>query len=278
MGRDGSKAKDASLGRGFATSKLAFEGHLGTFDDGRLKKRGRGARWVELRRKCPGNAGNVSVPLTLVLISTNRLTMSSSTSPEKLSKKSDAAVPSTTARSSSAPAKSVAPREYDLLMKTIFAFLIIVATLGVFFAWTGYSNRYAQVTEGWHLGQTKLIEVTVVTEDKARLACSSDVILDGNIHCGFRANSQPFEASTQDDSHVLSPYNTVKNELFLAAGLWTSPALRGRLPTERFTVACNYKITGVLKSVGLRWAANAGFEPVKQSVTVGTLTDCVIPK
>jgi len=213
-----------------------------------------------------------------VLISTNRLTMSSSTSSEKISPKSAAAVPSPKGRSSSAPAKSATPREYDLLMKTIFAFVVIIAVLGGFFAWTGYSNRYAQVTEGWHLGQTKLIEVTVVIEDKARLACSSDVILDDNIHCGYHGNGKPFDASTQDDSHVLSPYNTIKNELFLAAGLWTSPALRGHLPTERFTVACNYKITGVLKSVGLRWAVNASFEPVKQSVTVGTLTDCVIPK
>lgn len=218
-----------------------------------------------------------SLPLTLVLISTNRLTMSSSTSPEKLPAKSDAAAPRAKTRSSRA-GKSATPREYDLLMKTIFAFVIIISVLGVFFAWTGYSNRYAQVTEGWHIGQSKLIEVTVVQEDKGRLACASDVILEDNVHCGFRANGQPFEASTQEDSHVLSPYNTVKNELFLAAGLWTSPALRGRLPNERFTVACNYKITGVLKSVGLRWSANASFEPVKQSVTVGTLTDCVIPK
>lgn len=216
--------------------------------------------------------------MTLVRISTNRLTMSSSPLPENLSQKSDAAKPSPKAQSSGPSSKSAAPHEYDLLMRTIFAFVAIVAVLGVFFAWTGYSNRYAQVTEGWHIGQSKLIEVTVVREDKGRLACSSDVILEDNVHCGFHTNGQPFPESTQDNSHVLSPYNTIKNELFLAAGLWTSPALRGQLPTERFTVACNYKITGVLKSVGLRWAANASFEPVKQSVTVGTLTNCVIPK
>ena len=215
--------------------------------------------------------------MTLVRISTNRLTMSSSTSPEKLPPISDAATASSTKPQKSDAASAAAPREYDLLMKTVFAFVVIVAVLGVFFAWTGYSNRYAQVTEGWHLGQTKLIEVTVVKEDKGRLACASDVLLD-DIHCGFRANGLPFEASTQDDPHVLSPYNTIKNELFLASGLWTSAALRGQIPNERFTVACNYKITGVLKSVGLRWAATASFEPVKQSVTVGTLTDCVIPK
>ena len=170
------------------------EGHLGG-----------GPQHVGLWQKCPGSTVEASLPLTLVPISTNRLTMSSSTSPEKISPKSAAAVPSPKGHTSNASAKSSTPREYDLLMKTIFAFVIIVAVLGAFFAWTGYSNRYAQVTEGWHLGQTKLIEVTVVIEDKARLACSSDVILEDNIHCGYHGSGKPFDASTQDDSHVLSP-------------------------------------------------------------------------
>ncbi len=222
--------------------------------------------------------------------------MSSSTSPEKHSDSPEATAKTAGAVAASPEAKAInagkppvasatpsaiaaahSPREYDVLMKTVFSLFAISVVVGLVFAWTGYANRYAQVTEGWHLGQTKLVEVTVVKEDKGRLACASDVISDG-VHCGFRANGQPFEASTQDDSHVLSPYNTVKNELFLAAGLWTSPALLGPLPTERFTVACNYKVLGVLKSVGLRWQANSSFDPVKQSVTVGSLTDCVIPK
>lgn len=208
--------------------------------------------------------------------------MSSSTSPEKLSEQTDTADKSAAASTPAATpsvnaAAAPAPREYDLLVKTVFSLVVIAVVLGLFFTWTGYSSKYAQVTEGWHLGQTKLIEVTVVREDKGRLACSSDVVTDG-VHCGYRANGQPFEAHTQDDSHVLSPFNTIKNELFLGAGLWTSPALSGPLPTERFTVACNYKVLGVVKSVGLRWAANGSFDPVKQSVTVGSLTDCVIPK
>jgi len=248
-----------------------------------------------------GNSGiggilKTCCPLTLVRISTNRLTMSSSTSPENHSdspeapaKTADAVAASHGATASNAGNAAVVstsqraaaaantPREYDVLMKTVFSLFAIGMVVGLVFAWTGYANRYAQVTEGWHLGQTKLVEVTVVKEDKGRLACASDVISD-DVHCGFRASGQPFEASTQDDSHVLSPYNTVKNELFLAAGLWTSPALSGPMPTERFTVACNYKVLGVLKSVGLRWQPNGSFDPVKQSVTVGSLTDCVIPK
>ena len=221
--------------------------------------------------------------MTLVLISTNRLTMSPSTSPERLPETSNAS-PKTAAAGSAAPTAingkfttATPPREYDLLMKTVFSLIVIAAGLGLLFSWTGYAHKYAQVTEGWHLGETKLIEVTVVREDKGRLACSSDVTIEG-LHCAYHSNGQPFDAHTQDDSQVLSPFNTIKNELFLGAGLWTSPALPRSLPTERFTVACNYKVLGVIKSVSLRWSVNGSFDPVKQSVTVGSLTDCVTPK
>jgi len=174
--------------------------------------------------------------------------------------------------------KREAPSEFAVLRLTLFSLFTIVVIVGLLFAWTGYSNRYAQVTEGWHIGQTKLVEVTVVREDKDRLACSSDVLIE-DIHCGWHANGTPFDAHTQNDSHVISPYNTVKNELFLAAGLWTSlEASKTKVPTERFTAACNLNIQGVLKSVSLRWQATASFDPVKQSVAVGTLSNCVIPK
>lgn len=174
--------------------------------------------------------------------------------------------------------KREAPSEFAVLRLTLFSLFTIVVIVGLLFAWTGYSNRYAQVTEGWHIGQTKLVEVTVVREDKDRLACASDVLIE-DIHCGWHANGTPFDAHTQNDSHVISPYNTVKNELFLAAGLWTSlEASKTKVPTERFTAACNLNIQGVLKSVSLRWQATASFDPVKQSVAVGTLSNCVIPK
>ena len=234
---------------------------------------------------------------------TNRLNMNSSPSPDKLRESSEAsekppadAAPAGSAGEAPASIKSSKPKaakkpsvagkqvpvveppsEFAVLRMTLFSLFTISIIVGLAFAWTGYSNRYAQVTEGWHIGQTKLIEITVVREDKDRLACASDVTVE-DIHCGYHSNGQPFEQHTQNDSHVISPFNTVKNELFLGAGLWTSLAEHGPVPTERFTAACNYRIQGVLKSVGLRWQASASFDPVKQSVTVGTLSNCVIPK
>ena len=219
----------------------------------------------------------------MVLNHTNRLNMNSSPSPDNLKESSATSdkPPPKAAKKPAAAAKRVLvvdpPSEFAVLRMTLFSLFTISIIVGLAFAWTGYSNRYAQVTEGWHLGQTKLIEITVVREDKGRLACASDVAIE-DIHCGYHFDGKPFAQHTQDDSHVISPFNTVKNELFLGAGLWTSLAVNGPIPSERFTAACNYKIQGVLKSVGLRWQANSSFDPVKQSVTVGTLSNCVIPK
>ncbi len=175
-----------------------------------------------------------------------------------------------------APAQ-LPPPPPNLLLYTILGLLCIGVSLWLVFSWTGYKNRYSQQVEGWHLGATKMIEVTLIREDKQNLACSSDKSFDG-VHCAFHANQQPWGPGPDKDGNALQPYNTVKNELFLAAGLWVSPNLQGELPTTRFTVVCNYHVKGVLKSVSLRWSPTGSFGPVDQSVPVGTLTDCVIPQ
>jgi hypothetical protein len=165
----------------------------------------------------------------------------------------------------------------NMLLYTIFGLLCIGVTVWLIFAWSGYKEKYSQQTEGWRLGATRMLEITLIKDDKKNLACASDRSFDG-VHCGFLANGQPYGPGPTEDPLTLQPYNTVKNELFLAAGLWHAPILKGELPAERFTVVCNYHITGVLKAVSLRWSPTANFNPVDQSVTVGKLTDCVIPQ
>lgn len=165
----------------------------------------------------------------------------------------------------------------NLLLYTVFGFLCIGVALWLVLAWAGYKEKYSQHTEGWHLGATRMIEITLIREDKKNLACASDKTF-GNVHCGYHANSQPKGTTPESDPNVLQPFNTVKNELFLAAGLWQSPILREPLPKERFTVVCNYHVLGVLKAVSLRWSATGNFSPVDQSVAAGNLTDCAIPQ
>ena len=164
-----------------------------------------------------------------------------------------------------------------MLLYTVFGFLCIGVALWLILAWAGYKEKYTQQTEGWHLGSTKMIEVTLIRDDKKNLACASEKTF-GNTRCGYHSNGQSWGTSVETDPNVLQPFNTVKNELFLAAGLWQSPILRGELPAERFTVVCNYHVIGVLKAVSLRWSPTGNFSPVEQSVAVGNLTDCTIPQ
>lgn len=165
----------------------------------------------------------------------------------------------------------------SLLMPSVLTLLSIGIVLWLIFAWSGYSSKYSQTTEGWKLNSTKMIEITVVAEDRVNLACASDVEI-GGVHCGYRANQQPRGGEPASDSQVLQPFNTVANELFLGAGLWTSPSLPKQLPTSRFTVMCNCKVLGAAKSMSLRWAIKGSFDPLKSSVAVGALSDCVIPE
>lgn len=165
----------------------------------------------------------------------------------------------------------------NLLLYTLSGFLSIGVALWLILAWAGYKEKYSQQTEGWHLGATKMLEITLIRDDKKTLACASDKSFAG-VHCGYRANGQPWGTTQETDPHVLQPFNTVKNELFLAAGLWQSPILHEPLPAERFTVVCNYRVLGVLRAVSLRWSLTGSFGPVDQSVAVGTLSDCTIPQ
>jgi hypothetical protein len=164
-----------------------------------------------------------------------------------------------------------------VLVYTALSLMTIVFVLFIVYSWSGYSDKYAQVTEGWSIGNTKLIEITLVRDDKDGLACASNLDF-GGVRCGYAANGAPLGDKGPAPSQLLQPFNTVKNELFVGAGLWDSKGLPKTLPTERFTVVCNYRVVGVAKSMSLRWGQKASFDPLKHSVAVGTLSDCVIPQ
>jgi hypothetical protein len=168
------------------------------------------------------------------------------------------------------------PNEVDVPLRALLALFVIGFGVWVIFSWAKYDQKAAQTEQGWHKGTRQLVELTLVREDHDRLACASNLTVEG-LNCGYQGDSRP-RVPTPDEAHILRPYCNVKNESLLGAGLWDSPGMRGALPTERFTVVCNYDVVGVIKSVSLRWEPNGKFDPAKQSMPVGTLTDCVIPQ
>ena len=167
--------------------------------------------------------------------------------------------------------------ELDVLQRVTLALFAIGFATWLILAWTAHRREYSATGAAWHRGARNFIEITLVPEDRANLACAADAVLDG-LHCGFRAGGQPHPLNgADDDAQVLRPYNTVTGELFLGAGLWGSAALASGLPAGRFTVLCDLDIVGGLRKVALRWAPTGAFEPIGRSLAVGTLRDCVLP-
>ncbi|HEX3694544.1 MAG TPA: hypothetical protein VH374_04060 [Polyangia bacterium] len=165
------------------------------------------------------------------------------------------------------------------MLVSFLSFWLIVFGLWVVSAGKRYREEYArgQGTEGWIVGTTQAVELTLVREDKHNLACASDQVIAG-LHCAYRRDARQAGPSAPEDPHILQPYNTVGSELLLGAGLWTAADLKKPLPAARFTVACNYHIEGVAKSASIRFDAAAPFAPAGKTVTVGTLSDCALPR
>ncbi|MEP7053301.1 MAG: hypothetical protein ABJB12_23260 [Pseudomonadota bacterium] len=176
-------------------------------------------------------------------------------------------------------APSTAPPELHsapLLSWALCGLLAIVFSLWLAFSWSGYAGQYAQAGGAWRMGGTQPIEITLIRDDAHNLACASDVNVNG-LHCAFKQDGQPRDSNPADLNQILRPYCSAKGEILVAAGLWNSPSLPSALPAGRFTVVCNFRVTSVLKSAQARWSEIGKFEPLKQSVPMGVLSDCSIP-
>jgi hypothetical protein len=188
--------------------------------------------------------------------------------------------PETPSSVDASPAASDAPRGRELVNPLLGSFLaLFVIGFGVWLvsATKSYREEYAQATEGWRVGSSRVVELTVIKEDATNLACASDQEFAG-VRCGYRRDKREAGSVSPDNRQMLQPYNTVNNELLLGAGLWSSPALKGPLPGSRFSVICNYNIKGVVKTVAIRFNPKATFAPVGKTVTAGTFSECQLPK
>lgn len=163
------------------------------------------------------------------------------------------------------------------LILSFLSFFIIGFGVWLVSAGARYRSEYAQSMEGWRVGSTRVIELTLVKEDRQNLACAADHTTEG-LYCGYRSDGQLTQNTPSEASRLLQPYNTIGNELLLGAGLWLNPDLADPLPSVRFTVVCTYHIKGVMKSAAIRFDPHSTFSPVGKTITVGTLTECTIPR
>jgi hypothetical protein len=166
------------------------------------------------------------------------------------------------------------PREFDRLLRVTLALFAIGLGVWVLLAGRAYRRDYSGMGATWHRGDKNLVEITVVAADESNLACASDKVV-GDLRCDFGADHQARGAVA--DGERLVPYCTVGGDVLLGAGLWSSAKQAGPLPTTRFTVLCDFEISGGLHSVALRWKPDGAFEPSQKSLPVGTLRNCTIP-
>jgi hypothetical protein len=166
---------------------------------------------------------------------------------------------------------------YNDLLFSFLAFLLIAFGVLVVLGGKRYREEYSAATQGWKVGTTRVVEVTIVREDKTNLACASDHTIAG-LRCGYRRDKERVASLSADKPEMLQPYSTLAGELLLGAGLWTAPDLKQDLPTGRFSAVCNYNIKGVMKSARVRFDPKSSFNPMGKSATAGTLTDCVVPR
>jgi hypothetical protein len=169
------------------------------------------------------------------------------------------------------------PERCNVLILSFLSLGLIGFGVWLVSAGNSYREKYAQAKEGWHVGVTRMVELTLVSDDKRNLACASDQVIAG-LRCGYRGDLREAGPLSPGDPQILQPYNTTTNDLLLGARLWSSSDLKEPLPQSRFTVVCNYHIEGVMKSASIRFDLKGPFGPLGAAVPVGALTDCVIPR
>lgn len=165
----------------------------------------------------------------------------------------------------------------NVLVFSLASFCVIAFGLWLVSAGKTYRAEYAEATEGWRVGTTRAVEITLIKDDKKRLGCASDQTVAG-LHCAYRRSGREANPGVSEGAQILQPYNTVGNELLLGAGLWRSPDFKDGLPDQRFTAVCNFNIKGLMKSASIRFDPNHAFSPLGKVATIGSLTDCVVSR
>ncbi|XXX80593.1 hypothetical protein WMF30_17710 [Sorangium sp. So ce134] len=159
------------------------------------------------------------------------------------------------------------------LGKSMILFLIIIGGLAAAFAYFGREPAPGSSGPKWKPGDKAQVEVTLVSSDIKDLACWSSDEVNGR-HCAFESPTKGWSKGDADDKKLLRPYTTTDRVQFLAAGLWSEPALTGKLPSARFAVKCTYTVEGKMKRPGIRWTSEGAWLDRTEDWYAGLLSDC----
>jgi len=175
-------------------------------------------------------------------------------------------------------ARPVAPQQTtQSLVKSMVLFVVVVLGLSGAFALLGV-ERGSSGARGanWKVGQTVDVEISLVAGDKRELSCAAADEVAGR-HCAFEAPNKPWsKGDNTDDKKVLRPYTATDNVTqFLAAGVWSEPALAGTLPAARFSIKCKYTPEGKIKAPTFHWESGWEGQP-RGEMLAGAVSGCTL--
>lgn len=161
------------------------------------------------------------------------------------------------------------------LGKSVAIFVAVVGGISVLMLALG-NERGTQgpAAPKWTDGQVVDVDITLVSTDRQDLACATGTELKG-LHCQFESQTKRWsKPDANDDKKMLKPYSTTNGINFLAAGVWSDPALSGEnLPKTRFAVKCKLTVAGKMPRADVRWHEGEGWNNVSDWYT-GSVSDC----
>src|SRR5215212_2194576 len=160
---------------------------------------------------------------------------SAAPTPKRRKKRRAAPTPPAATAEPHAAASALAARR--TLLKRVAVVVAAAALLAAILLFIQARRRPKAATD-WETGDVVDVEITLVSSDSRNLACAAKDQVSGR-HCAFETSTKPWPPEgTGDDKTLLKPYTTTNRVSVLAAGLWSDPALQGKLPTARFSVKC----------------------------------------
>lgn len=160
-------------------------------------------------------------------------------------------------------------------------FVIVVGGLAAGFAILGREGGGGPgpAAPKWTVGQEVDVEITLVKTDRRDLGCASPEEVGGR-HCAFESKEKRWSKPDKPDDKkaVLQPYTTTNGVQFVAAGLWSDPALEteAKLPATRFTVKCKFKVEGKLKKPAIRWHSDDPWADRTEDWYSGAVNGCSV--
>ncbi|AKT41793.1 hypothetical protein [Chondromyces crocatus] len=165
------------------------------------------------------------------------------------------------------------PVQGGALGKSLLLFVLIIGGLAAAFAIFGQETG-GRGAVAWKPGSKTQVEITLVASDKRDLSCWSPQEQNER-HCGFEAPAKPWsKGDPNDDKLLLRPYTTVDGVQFLAAGVWSDPALAGNLPLGRFSVKCTFNVEGSFKRPSVRWSSEGSWLDQTNDWMTGHVSGC----